>query len=69
MRLMDAHAKLLKLNAPSFRTTDAASQLKISNAHASKLLSRLAETGHIVRLYRSLWALPGKIEFWNFLDI
>jgi predicted transcriptional regulator of viral defense system len=62
MRLVDAHARLLKMGQPAFETADAAAQLGLPNGHASKLLARLSRSGHVVRLRRGLWALPDRIE-------
>lgn len=62
MKLVDAHARLLQMKQPVLQTADVAACLKISNAHASKLLSRLAESGHIVRLRRGRWAFPERVD-------
>ena len=62
MRLIDAHARLLKLGMPAFETCDAAALLGLANAHASKLLARLSLSGHVVRLRRGLWAFPDRVE-------
>ncbi len=62
MRLIDAHARLLKLGPPAFETADAAALLGIANAHASTLLARLSRSGHVVRLRRGVWALPDRVE-------
>lgn len=61
MKLTDAHARLREMGAPSFTTNDAAALLRIEGSHATKVLSRLAETGHVVRLARGRWALPGRL--------
>ncbi len=62
MRLVDVHARLLQMGTPVFRTTDAAACLKIENAHASKLLERLAMAGHLVHLARSVWGVSGQVD-------
>lgn len=62
MRLVDVHATLLNLGQPVFRTADAAAWLRIGNAHASKLLARLATAEHLIHLPRALWALPRKVD-------
>jgi predicted transcriptional regulator of viral defense system len=62
MRLIDAHARLVELGQPAFETADAAALLRLPNGHASKLLARLAGSGHVVRLRRGLWALPDRLE-------
>lgn len=62
MKLIDAQARLQQLGQPLFRTADAAACLRIANAHASKLLERLATAGLLVHVSRGLWALPGRAE-------
>lgn len=60
MRLTDSHAHLLKMDQAVFTTADAAAFLGLTNATVSKILGRLSSAGHIVRLKRGLWGLPGK---------
>lgn len=62
MRLVDAHARLLKTGVPVFQTSDAAAYLGIKNAHASKLLARLAASEHLTRLERGLWGFRDRIN-------
>ncbi|MBD3413294.1 MAG: hypothetical protein GF421_02550 [Candidatus Aminicenantes bacterium] len=62
MKLVDVHKKLRELNVPVFQTSDAAACLNIDPAHASKLLARLASSGHIVHLTQGLWAFEDKVE-------
>ena len=62
MKLIDVHKKLIELNVPVFHTSDAAACLNIEPAHASKLLARLASSGHIVHLSRGMWAFKEKVE-------
>lgn len=62
MKLVDVHTMLLEMNVPVFQTSDAAARLNIENAHASKLLSRLSLSGHLVHLRRGLWAFKDKVE-------
>jgi predicted transcriptional regulator of viral defense system len=62
MRLVDAHFRLLNLGQPVFLTTDAAACLGLTNSHASKVLKRLSEANHIVRLSRGLWGIPAKLD-------
>lgn len=62
MRLVDAHFKLLDLHQPVFTTADAAACLRLSNAHASKMLGRLSQSNHIVRLNRGLWGVSEQID-------
>jgi len=62
MRLVDVHARLLKMGVPVFQTSDAAAYLGIRNAHASKLLARLATSEHLTRLGRGLWGFKDRIN-------
>ena len=62
MRLIDVHAQLLAMEAAVFHTSDASALLKISGAHASKLLSRLTEAGLLAHLSRGLWAFKDRVE-------
>jgi predicted transcriptional regulator of viral defense system len=62
MKLIDVHAQLLKMERPVFQTSDAAAWLKINNAHTSKLLARLVESGHLVHLGRGSWAFRDRVE-------
>jgi predicted transcriptional regulator of viral defense system len=60
--LVGALASLGTMEDPVFETGDAAVRLGLSNAHASATLARLAASGHLVRLRRGLWALPGRVD-------
>lgn len=62
MRLVDVHARLLKMGIPVFQTSDAAAYLGVKSAHASKLLSRLAASGHLARLGRGRWGFKDRID-------
>jgi predicted transcriptional regulator of viral defense system len=62
VKLTDAHARLRELGAPTFTTNDAAALLRIEGSHATKVLCRLAETGHVVRLARGRWALGDELD-------
>ena len=62
MRLVDVHARLLKMGIPVFQTTDAAAYLGFKNAHASKLLARLAASGHVAHLGRGRWGFKDRID-------
>lgn len=62
MRLIDVHARLLKMGIPVFQTSDTAAHLGIGNAHASKLLARLAASGHLARLGRGRWGFKDRID-------
>jgi len=62
MRLIDVHARLLKIGIPMFQTSDAAAYLGVGNAHASKLLARLAFSGHLARLGRGRWGFKDRID-------
>lgn len=62
MRLVDVHARLLKMDIPVFQTSDAAAYLGVGRAHASKLLARLAAAGHLTRLGRGRWGFKDRID-------
>jgi len=62
VKLVDVHTKLLEMNVPVFQTSDAAACLNVDSAHASKLLSRLSLSGHLVHLRRGLWAFRDRVE-------
>jgi len=62
MRLVDVHARLLKMDIPVFRTSDAAARLGVGNVHASKLLARLAASGHLEKLGRGRWGFKDRID-------
>jgi len=62
MKLVDVHTQLLEMKGAVFQTSDAAACLNIKNAHASKLLARLASAGHLVHLGRGLWAFKDMVE-------
>jgi predicted transcriptional regulator of viral defense system len=62
MRLLDVHARLLKMGVPMFQTSDAAAYLGTGSAHASKLLARLAASGHVTKLGRGRWGFKELID-------
>lgn len=62
MRLVEAHRRLQQLAEAYFTTNEAAAVLGIDRGHAAKVLSRLAETEHVVRLMRGRWAFPERVD-------
>jgi predicted transcriptional regulator of viral defense system len=62
MRLLDVHARLLKIGVPVFHTRDAGALLGIGSVHASQLLGRLAASGHLTRLGRGRWGFAERID-------
>lgn len=62
MKLVDVHARLLDMNVAVFQTLDAAACLNIDRGHASKLLARLSQAGHLLRLRRGLWAFKERVD-------
>jgi len=62
MTLSEALGKIKAMTQPVFRTADVMVALDIQKSYASKLLERLAQHGHIIRLMRGLWAMPESIE-------
>ena len=55
--LTEALGKIKAMMQPVFRTADVMVALDIQKSYASKLLERLAQHGHVVRLKRGLWLL------------
>jgi len=62
MRLINALAKLMILKQPVITVNDAAACLAVSRVHSAKILARLGEAGHLVRLKRGLWAFRDRVE-------
>ena len=62
MRLTDVHAQLRKLRTPVFRTADVMAYLDVKKDHASRLLARLEDSSHIVRIKRGLWVFPEALD-------
>lgn len=62
MKLLDALHALQRIRQPLIETADAAAILQVENAHASKILARLAESGHLTPLRRGLWGFPGLFD-------
>jgi predicted transcriptional regulator of viral defense system len=60
MKLVDVLARLLRMEAPVFATADAAAHLGARSALVSTMLARLAGAGHLVKLGRARWAVPGQ---------
>lgn len=58
MKLIDVHSRLRGLKQPVFQTSDAVACLGMKKAYVSRILARLAESDHIVRLKRGVWAFP-----------
>lgn len=64
MNLNLALAKLRTLETPVLKTNDVAAHLGVSPASASKMLGRLAATGHLTRLQRGMWLTSNQISPW-----
>lgn len=62
MRLIEFYQKIKAIGLPFFKTRDVAVICKISNSHASQLLTRLTKTEQVVQLKKGLWVIPEKIE-------
>ena len=62
MTLSEALGKIKAIGQPVFRTADIMVALDVKKSHASKLLERLAQHGHVIRLMRGLWAMPESLE-------
>ena len=62
MTLLDALGAIVAMDTPVLTTRDVAARLRVSNAHASVSLTRLAAAGQVVRLRRGTWALPTRVD-------
>ena len=62
MKLIDALAEIKKSRQDVLTTADVMGLLDLEKSHASKLLSRLADSGHIVRVKRCLWVVVGGLD-------
>lgn len=62
MRLLDVLSAVASMEVPVFTTRDAAARLRVPNGHASVSLARLAAAGHLVRVRRGVWVLPGRVD-------
>lgn len=62
MKLIDAERELKSLDQPVLQTTDVAAKLRLSRAYASKVMSRLAESGFAIQLNRGKWVIADRIE-------
>ena len=62
MTLLDVLSAVASMDAPIFMTRDAAARLRVTNGHASVSLTRLAAGGHLLRLRRGVWAIPGRVD-------
>lgn len=62
MRLLVALKQLQEVGVPVMETRDIAIKLALSNAHASKILTRLAQEKHIISLTKGLWAINPQIN-------
>jgi predicted transcriptional regulator of viral defense system len=60
--LLDAFSALTAMDVRGFTTREAAARLRVPNGHASVLLARLAAGGHLLRLRRGVWAVPGRVD-------
>ncbi|GAG18755.1 unnamed protein product [marine sediment metagenome] len=62
MRLTDVLTQLKDIGQPVLRTADVMAYLNLDKAHASKMLTRLADSGHVVRIKQGLWVFPEKLQ-------
>jgi len=62
MKLIAALAEIKKSCQAVLTTADMMGLLDLEKSHASKLLSRLADSGHVVRVKRGLWVLAGGVD-------
>ena len=62
MKLIAALAEIKKSRQAVLTTADVMGLFGVEKSHASKLLSRLADSGHVVRVKRGLWVLAGELD-------
>jgi predicted transcriptional regulator of viral defense system len=62
MKLTTALAEIKKSRQVVLRTADVMGLLDINKSNASKLLSRLADSGHVVRIKRGLWVVAEGVD-------
>lgn len=62
MTLSEALGKIKAIAEPVFRTADVMVALDIQKSYASKILDRLVQHGHVIRLKRGLWAMTESLE-------
>ncbi len=62
MKLIAVLAEIKKSRQAVLTTADVMGLLDLEKSHASKLLSRLADSGHVVRVKRGLWVLAGELD-------
>ena len=62
MKLIEALKLINELEVSVFRTDDIAAYFNIKTAHASKILTRLSKSNHLLHLKKGLWAVPDKID-------
>jgi len=62
MRLLDTYSILKELGQPLLLTRDVAAYLETDVKHASKLLTRLQETGQLIRITSGKWVFPDLLD-------
>lgn len=62
MRLTDVLTQIKEIRQPVLRTVDVMAYLDLDKARASKMLARLADSGHIIRIKRGLWVFPEELD-------
>jgi len=62
MRLTDVLARIKKFPYHVFSTADIVACLDLNKTHASKILMRLEDAGHLVRIKRGLWTFPEGLD-------
>ena len=62
MTLSEALSRIKAIGLPVIRSADVATALNVGKSHAAVMLARLSRHGHVVRLKRGLWVLPGAVD-------
>ena len=62
MKLIEVLDHINRFEIPVFYTNDIATYFDVTTTHASHLLRRLSNSGHLIHLKRGLWAIPERFD-------
>lgn len=63
MKLTEVLNHIEKMNPPIIETQKVSKLLNVEDPYANRLLNQLNKSGHLVKVKRGLWAIPGKVSF------
>lgn len=69
MKLVDVLNRIRQLNQPVVSTNDVSALLNVELQHASKILSRLADSGEMLKISRGLWGIQGQVDPFKLSEI